>query len=47
MIKIIKQIEKGKRRFSRRDQNSFDSPRKDLPITKQNLTPLIECFKEK
>jgi hypothetical protein len=28
MRRKIKQIEKGKRIFSRRDQNTFDSPRK-------------------
>jgi len=38
MRRNIKQIEKGKRRFTRRDQNRFDSPRKTLPITKNTCS---------
>jgi len=38
MRRKIKQIEKGKRRFSRRDQNRFNSPRKTLPITKNTCS---------
>jgi hypothetical protein len=38
MRRKIKQIEKGKRIFSRRDQNTFDSPRKTWPINKNTCS---------
>ena len=47
----IKQLERKKtrevkERFSRKDQNAFESSQKILPTIKDILTPLLEYFNE-
>ena len=39
MRENIKQYERGKRGFPRKDQNAFESPMKTLPTIKMYLLP--------